>query len=533
MFDNEKILYKQHFGFINKKDNVLTSDDSMFMIGSNTKVLTALAIFTLYEQNKLSLDDDIRKYIPEFKVNSLIEYDKITIGNILMHRSGIQCDLYDFIFNDKAEYHNILKALEKTYLTSKPGTMFAYSNIGYTLLGIIIENISGMTYVNYIQEFIAKPLGIDIKFHINMDCFTKDISLSYNKKRNETKDFVSTMLPAGSNTYMKITDLVKVGQMFLNEGKVSDKTFLKKETIDLMKTLKLDDPIDKVLNNGGYGLLHNAEEFGDAGKVYGHGGDTVCHHSSFLFIPDKNVGAITFTNTENATILSRLLSKLLLKIYLENNGVVINNYNSNHKHIEYNKEYYNNYIGKFSTVFGLLDIKYNKNNELTTKLTGLKIKLLPCEDGYLQAYPNCGLLFRLLFGILIKSIRFKLYNYYGEEVLIIEQVREFQKMSAIIGARYIENTDSNTLWNKAIGEYEIINLNFKKKCMKLVKEEDRIKLIVDLDSEKIIKYLKIVNDNLAFSQGYGRDSREACFLENKDGIFYITCSGVIGKQKNK
>lgn len=530
LFDNNNIIYKQNYGYINKADKVETSDESMFMIGSNTKVLTALAIFKLYEENKLSLDDDIKKYIPEFKVNSLIEYDKITIGNLLMHRGGIQCDLYDFIFNDKEEYHNIIKALENTYLTSKPGTMFAYSNIGYTLLGIIIENISGLSYVDYINEYIAKPLNIDVRFIMNSKDFTKDISLSYDKKKNVTKDLCSTMIPAGSNTYMKIIDLAKVGQMFLNDGLVNGNIFLKKETIDLMKTLNLDDEMDKLLNNGGYGLLHNTEEYGDAGKVYGHGGDTVCHHSSFIFIPNKNIGAITFTNTENATRLSRVLSRSLLKIYLENNGFVIKNYSTEHKHVVCNTD---NYVGKFSTIFGLLNIKYDKKNVLVTKLTGLNIKLIPCEDGYLQAYPNCRGLKKLLFGKLIKSIRFKLCNYYGEEVLILEQVKGYQRAYVIIGDRYIENTNNDTLWHKALGEYEIINLDFKKKKMKLLIEEDRLKLIVDLDSEKIIKYLYIINDNLAISQGYGRDSREACHLEEKDGIFYITCSGVTGKLQLK
>ena len=69
--------------------------------------------------------------------------------------------------------------------------------------------------------------------------------------------------------------------------------------------------------------------------------------------------------------------------------------------------------------------------------------------------------------------------------------------------------------------------------MELLIEEDRLKLIVDLDSEKIIKYLYIINDNLAISQGFGRDSREACHLEEKDEIFYITCSGVTGKLQLK
>ena len=145
LFDNEKIIYNHHEGYINKTKEYKTDDDSMFMIGSNTKVLTSISLFQLLEQGKLSLDDDIKKYIPELNIKSKFDYDKITIRQLLMHRGGIQCDLYNLCLDNDREYHEIIKELENTYLTRKPGTMFAYSNNGYTLLGIIIERISGLS----------------------------------------------------------------------------------------------------------------------------------------------------------------------------------------------------------------------------------------------------------------------------------------------------------------------------------------------------------------------------------------------------
>lgn len=529
LFNKDEIIFKHHHGYINKELKLKTNDESFFMIGSNTKVLTSLSIFKLLEENKLSLEDDIKKYIPEFSIKSTFEYEKITIANLLMHRSGIQSDLYNFIFDDTKDYHDIIDALKETYLTSIPGTMYSYSNLGYTMLGIIIERISGLSYVDFINEYISKPLKINIQINPDLNN-NSHLSLSYDKKHKPMKDLVACLLPAGSNTYMKIIDFVKIGQLFLNNGTINNIQILKPETIELMKQLKLDNPIDQEINNAGYGLLHNEYQYGDAGKVYGHGGDTICHHSFFSFIPDQNISAVVFTNTENATMLSRILGITILSIYLNDKGIKIAKKLSNkYNHIDMNTDAYQ---GIFATSVGILNFKKDKNNNLTTVMSKIPIKFIPCEDGFLQAYP-IALIYQLpMFKNQIKNIRFKLIDYYNEEVLLLEQITKNQKTKIIIGSRYISNNEDN-LWYKSLGEYEVINYHQSKGTMKLELDENKLlKLVIDLKVEKITKYLKIENDNLSFVQGFGRETKDACFLEEIDNKLYITCDGIKGV-KNK
>lgn len=138
LFNNETILYDYNYGYANKEDNLKSTNESLYMIGSNTKLLTALSIFKLLENGELSLDDDIKKYIPEFEIQSTFEYEKITIENLLMHRSGLIADLYNLILDPSRDYHEVIDELKNTYLTFIPGQVFSYSNVGYTLLGIII-----------------------------------------------------------------------------------------------------------------------------------------------------------------------------------------------------------------------------------------------------------------------------------------------------------------------------------------------------------------------------------------------------------
>lgn len=202
------------------------------------------------------------------------EYDKITIKNLLMHRSGLVSDLFYLILDKTRDYHEVIPGLRETYLTAEPGKMFSYSNVGYTVLGIIIERVSGLSYKEYIQREIAKPLGIQIHFLLNEEDrtpFIPHISLCYDKKGKAVEDSLSTLLPAGSNSYMSLSDFVKFGQMFLKK----DNVLVKRETLELMETLNLEDPIDKEVYNVGFGLIHKQYDMGEqVGKVLEHGGNT-------------------------------------------------------------------------------------------------------------------------------------------------------------------------------------------------------------------------------------------------------------------
>lgn len=528
LYDNEKIIYSFNFGYANKAQKRKSTNDSLYMIGSNTKVMTALGIFKLMEDGVLSLDDDIRKFIPEFEIKSEFEYESITIENLLMHRAGLQCDLFDLILDRNRDFHETVGELKNTYLTEKPGKMFAYSNVGYTVLGIIIERASGQTYQDYIEKVIAEPLGIKIHF-LQTDAertpFSSTVSLSYDKKGNEVEDKLFTMLPAGSNTYISMNDFVKFGQIFLNK----DNTIFRKETLELMETLNVSEPLDREIAMAGYCLAHNAFNFGkNTGKVWGHGGGTICHHSFFSYIPDRNVGAMVMTNNERGNKVATALGLKAITNYLKSKGLIRGRLSFEHKHVRTNCD---KYLGRFATISGLIDIRKNCRGELVTKIAGLSVKLIPCEDGFLQCCPNSLLLKLPVFKKVIMCMRLKTADYDGEEVLILEKTSEYSKNLNIIGCRYTEIKIPQT-FEKACGRYEVASENLKNMSAdcSLGIEDGALILKINALNSKFNICLKPVSDNLAFTQGFGRMAREAVTLcENKDG-FYLTYSGIVFKK---
>lgn len=528
LFDSGKILYSHHYGFANKEQGIKSNNDSLYMIGSNTKVITALGILKLMEEGKLSLDDDIKKHIPEFEVKSYFEYGKITVKDLLMHRSGLISDLFALILDRTRDYHEVIPELKETYLTAMPGKMFSYSNVGYTLLGIIIERISGLSYTEYVQNEIAKPLGIQIHFFLNEDDrrpFASTVALCYNKKGKAVEDSLSTMLPAGSNTYMSLADFVKFGQMFLRK----DCALLKNETLRFMETLELDEPVDDEVYNVGFGLIHKQYDLGaHVGKVLGHGGNTTCHHSMFNYIPELNVGIVVMTNFQNATKMYAAAGMTVLMEYLKGRGIAIEKAKPEQEYVECSNA---RFVGKYATGIGIVDIKQNNRNELVTKVSKIPIQLRLCKDGYFQCKPVKTLHKLPVFKRAIESMRLKFASHSGEDIIVFEQSGKYHKTKSIIGCRY-EQTEIPKRFINACGNYKVMNENFTdRKCTCQLKiDTDVLMLEISALEVKLKSCLKVVGEDLAIIQGFGRLSKETVRLEKKDDGEYLIFSGIVFKK---
>ncbi len=158
--NNREIIYKNAFGYANYDSKELLDDSSVFEIASCSKQFTAMAIMILAEQGKLKYSDDIQLYIPD------LPYKGISIENLLTHTSGLPDYMELFAKHwDKNKFatNQDMVTLFKQY---KPKTYFApnerfdYSNTGYALLSLIIEKASGLTYNEYLEKSIFKPLNM-------------------------------------------------------------------------------------------------------------------------------------------------------------------------------------------------------------------------------------------------------------------------------------------------------------------------------------------------------------------------------------
>jgi len=133
-------------------------------VGSVSKVYTVASVMQLVDQGKVDLDAPVTEYIPDFKLADE-RYQKITVRMLMNHTSGLMGSVYGEIFlldDESSDYHDaFLGILRKEGLKYEPGTCNCYCNDGFTLLEILVERVSGMTFTDYLEENVCKPLSLD------------------------------------------------------------------------------------------------------------------------------------------------------------------------------------------------------------------------------------------------------------------------------------------------------------------------------------------------------------------------------------
>jgi CubicO group peptidase (beta-lactamase class C family) len=182
IFKNGKILYARGYGMANLDYNIPISPQTVFRVGSVSKQFTAMCIALLVEQGRISLDDDIRKYLP-----SMHKFDlPVTIRHLIHHTSGIRDYLVlqglagrsDGYFYTSEEVVDLLSRQRE--LNFKPGSKYSYSNSGYFLLAEIVGRVSGMKASDYARKFIFEPLGMEnTHFHDNPKMVVKNRASGY------------------------------------------------------------------------------------------------------------------------------------------------------------------------------------------------------------------------------------------------------------------------------------------------------------------------------------------------------------------
>ena len=223
---NGNIVFEKSYGYADKEKNVLNNNLTKYNIGSIGKEFTAIMILQLAQENKLSLNDKLNKYMGFFseEVGS-----KVTIKNLLTHSSGFG----DFLMNPEFEKNKenykqlseLIKFISKQKLQFEPGTEKRYSNSGYAILGGIIENVTGKNYTDNMSERILNPLGMSSSGYIDWNYpdplkatgYIKDIK----GNPGDNKDLQLQPSPAGG-MYSTVEDLLKLDQSLLNDNKLLD-----------------------------------------------------------------------------------------------------------------------------------------------------------------------------------------------------------------------------------------------------------------------------------------------------------------------
>ncbi len=290
---NGETIFEKSYGMANLELGVPLRTDHVFRIGSVTKQFTAVAILQLVEQGKLSLNDDLTKFLPDYPTGG----KKITVEHLLTHTSGIKSytsmqkwdgqeqrrdftplELVDYFKNEPMDF--------------EPDAEWRYNNSGYILLGVIIEKVSGQTYAEYVTEHLFKPLGMKNSYYGDTKPVIKNRAAGYSKANVDgayaNAEFLSMTQPYAAGSLLSSVEDLSTWTRALHGGNVIKPESLKKACSPY------------ILPNGanthyGYGL--------QMGNILGsptieHGGGIHGFLSDLAYLPQEGICIAILTNCD-------------------------------------------------------------------------------------------------------------------------------------------------------------------------------------------------------------------------------------------
>ncbi|GAB4161526.1 MAG: hypothetical protein Tsb0033_19120 [Winogradskyella sp.] len=325
IIQNGKILYKNTKGIANLSDNLLITDSTTFNIASVSKQFTALIALMASEEGKISMQDDITKYLPELKN---LPY-KITIKQLANHTHGLPnySDLIAMIgfglaipiSNDQAV--QTLLGIEQ--VNFKAGEQYQYGNSGFILLAEILKRVYGKPFPLLVKEKIFEPLNMNNSVVIdNPNTIIQNKAIAYTKSAGKFIEYPNRQMECGSsNIHTTLNDMLKWAINFQNPkiGTINQMNLLMKKTISISRDSDL-----------GYGLGLLSETYKGLETIF-HGGGTAGYRAYILHVPEHNFSVVTLGNLESfdGLLIVQDILELYLKDYMQEPSYIKTSYTEN------------------------------------------------------------------------------------------------------------------------------------------------------------------------------------------------------------
>ncbi|MGO8733946.1 MAG: serine hydrolase [Terriglobia bacterium] len=284
----DEIFLDKGYGFANLEWDIPNSPFTKFRLGSITKQFTAASILLLAERGKLSVDDPVKKYMPDAPA----DWDKITIFNLLTHTSGIP-NFTSFPDYPSLEPLNttpaeLVKRFRDKPLDFQPGEKMNYSNSGYVLLGYLIEKISGESYAKFVQDNIFTPLGMKDSGYDSNSAIILHRAAGYSPSPSGgpvNAGYINMTVPLSAGGLYSTTDDLLRWEEGLFGGKLLSPASLQKMTTPFK-------------SDYAFGLMVHTV---NGHKVIEHGGGIEGFVTALAYYPDDKLTVVVLSNINGPT----------------------------------------------------------------------------------------------------------------------------------------------------------------------------------------------------------------------------------------
>lgn len=302
-----RIVYAQGFGFANRELRKRATAHTVYNVGSISKVVTATAIMRLIERDLVQFNKPIYIYLPAFGMRWRHPNRLITVWDLLTHYSGLPRSLpgrphlrRNYRFSDSLQ--TIVKRTAKTmHLKYPPHTRYSYSNLGFTLLGRIIENVTRQPFAYFMQHSLFRLLDMHTASFARRRT-SNHVAQGYRNGRRFVQHPIRGT-PAGG-LYASVLDMAHFMIMYLNNGLYKNRRILKPQTIARMFAIqnsKMPDFEHKGTPLQGLGWIIGKKPLPGMGRIICHNGRTLTYSADLVLAPRKQLGVIILTNASGKT----------------------------------------------------------------------------------------------------------------------------------------------------------------------------------------------------------------------------------------
>jgi CubicO group peptidase (beta-lactamase class C family) len=300
VFDGAQVLTVA-CGYRNRELALPVTTDTLFQIGSTTKLFNAALVLSLVDAGRLDLDCPVCEYLPNFRLADVSAERTVTLRQLLSMSAGLDNGpYYDFGRGDDAlgRYVEMFSGIPQVF---RPGLAFGYSNAATCVAGHVAAHVCGHSWEKLLEERIWRPLGLSQSALFAEDMLQHPLALGYRHTTpgapaERTRVWSSTRAqgPSGSLTCSSAGDLIALARMFLDQGRsVGGRQVLSAHAVDIMHTPRVQLPTRLIADQWCVGPYR--KEW-DGHALYGHSGTNRSGSSMLLWCPKKNIAIATLVN---------------------------------------------------------------------------------------------------------------------------------------------------------------------------------------------------------------------------------------------
>lgn len=540
LVDKDSVVWCEGFGIYDTTHRTSINGHTPLLIGSITKTFTGLAIMQLFEKGLLDLDAPVRKYLPEFKMKTLSgNIDDITIRHLMTHHAGIPDFMKDkFGYNNKY-FTEVLSVVNEDYATYPPNTVYSYTNTGISLLGNIIERVSGKSYYDYIRNNIMIPAEMNESGFFLDNTAPLSSRLGYSLNMEEKPELPVFDAPAGC-IYSSAYDMAKFISVFLSKGNYNGRRIAGASVFDEIEKIQNKDIF---LDFGSPTGLIWYMYFNSAGKCIQHEGSTLYSKSELSVSPDCGLGVVMLTNSAggkqmvlhtNYDIMEDAIKIKGIKPEKKEQPPVKNILHPQHNRpysevqkprpVSMTREELSMYAGKYAS-FGMhMEISVTDSNCLSANIMGQKFYMLPVDNDEFCAAKGQN------YNSMNPGQRFYFENFNGSRLLISVDP---QNNHSVLSEKALEISLSK-IWADRLGSYDTdcepgSHQTFSDPWLEY--RDGLLMLVIKTNMEKagaqqMVIPLRILDDSTAAAYGYGRfGGSKVQFGKNESGRYIMKILG--------